>query len=486
MLKKIIIFILLATVVFIGGFIFLNSRLQTAEAGSGENVYGWAWSKNIGWISFNCTNCEGNSNCDKQATCDGTHKNYGVNINPSTGLFSGYAWSEHIGWIHFAPAGPYPTTTPNYPYSACVDLPSITTEPCDGIGSYNVAGWARALANGDGWDGWIKLRGTTIGGTPYGVSIIDTTTSPAEFKGWAWGGDDTYAEAVIGWISFNRINCDPDKDGVTEGGASNPDFPNCPNGQAISDYKVMTNLNAPPVVTNPHETFNPCAWGTTPQVADGFSVILNWTYSDPEGDSQQAYEIWLDNDSSFTGAKFNYKVEPSASTAYTLNLTHDIEGDWLSQLAWNTTYYWKVKVKDSAGNWSESLVDSFAMPSHASPNVDFEPSPQSPSVGELVQFCSVYEEQTYVDPDTGEEITEIICPTDLTFCYNATCVEWYWTFENGNPANSTKKNPPVTFSITGSNNVTLKVTDSYGFWCRKEKTITSQLPLPEWKEIAPF
>jgi len=59
------------------------------EADENDNVWGWAWSENIGWISFNGVN-------------------YGVNIDPASGDFSGYAWSENIGWIKFDPAGPYP------------------------------------------------------------------------------------------------------------------------------------------------------------------------------------------------------------------------------------------------------------------------------------------------------------------------------------------------------------------------------------------
>lgn len=40
----------------------------------------WGWSSNYGWISFNCTN---------ETTC-GTN-NYGVNVDTTTGKFSGYA-----------------------------------------------------------------------------------------------------------------------------------------------------------------------------------------------------------------------------------------------------------------------------------------------------------------------------------------------------------------------------------------------------------
>ena len=80
---------------FIVGFLFLVlavfSLLNIADekvfAGSEHNLSGWAWSENIGWISFN-------------STTGGGGVNYGVTV-ASNGRLSGYAWSENIGWITF-------------------------------------------------------------------------------------------------------------------------------------------------------------------------------------------------------------------------------------------------------------------------------------------------------------------------------------------------------------------------------------------------
>jgi len=132
-----------------------------------HNVWGWAWSENIGWISFSC---------EDTMTVGVEGPDYGVHIDdnnssPTYGQFSGYAWSRGttdnpggIGWIRFDPP-PDPTYSNGYPappyYSARV---STTTG--------EVSGWARACAgtaNPDicatgtnpaagGWDGWIKLR----------------------------------------------------------------------------------------------------------------------------------------------------------------------------------------------------------------------------------------------------------------------------------------------------------------------------------------
>lgn len=167
-----------------------RQALPKTHHSSTDNVSGWGWSDNIGWIGFNCTD----NNC--------TSTNYGVNVNWSTGYFSGYAWSDNIGWINFAPSGTYPAAGPSY--SACVDLPDITTEPCNGIGSYNVAGWVRVQmcitnpANCNGWEGWIKLGDSSRKWwTEAAGSQVKINPDTKEFEGWAWGSD------VIGWISFN-------------------------------------------------------------------------------------------------------------------------------------------------------------------------------------------------------------------------------------------------------------------------------------------
>ena len=178
-LKDIKVFLVIAVV----AFTFFISEEARAEAV--YNLSGWAWSENIGWISFNSENTVGGS------------INYKVKIDFSTGVFSGYAWSENIGWISFNEIEL--TGCPSGTCQAKLDF--LTNE---------VSGWARVLSYGGGWDGWIRLRDTN-----YGVSWNESTN---ELEGWAW------SDMVVGWISFNCNN---------EGVCENPDY---------SDYKVTTTL----------------------------------------------------------------------------------------------------------------------------------------------------------------------------------------------------------------------------------------------------
>lgn len=151
--------------VAIGGFLYKQTFVQASAA---DNVMGWGWSENIGWISMNCDNPEISPQCSST--------NYGVDVNVLTGEITGYAWSENIGWIAMA------TSTSGCPIGPCeAKLDLLTNE---------VSGWARVYAT----DAWISLRGTS---PDYGVTYNPATR---QFEGWAWEPD------ILGWISFNCNN----------------------------------------------------------------------------------------------------------------------------------------------------------------------------------------------------------------------------------------------------------------------------------------
>jgi hypothetical protein len=542
------------------------------------NLMGWAWSENIGWISLNSVNCntdgdgkyEGSGEAigSPPAGCptSGQAYNYGVNVQglPTDTMrdIIGYAWSDKIGWIKFDPPSPYPSGQPSNPTQfgagtvygwarACGAAPNPST--CGGgTGGNTVAG---------GWEGWINMT-DAVPPSLYEVTVGDGDgyMEPGEeFFGWAWGGGGSdLSNAVIGWISWNCKNevcrdpttwqildysCSPTappaQSCVSNGGECHNSCITCnTNGKIIcnsegvdphcsapgtcvaNNYKVTYQpVNQPPNIPSTSESIDQCCYGCVPQVAQGVSVTFSWTYSDLEGDPQTAYEIWVDNDSGFSDPKFNYLVVSSGSTAYTLNLSNDANGDWDpdgdgipvsldpdEHLLWGTTYYWKVGVTDQgSGQTTWSSIDSFPMPAHAAPYVNFSWCPQSPAVYQETQFCSVTEAGV-CDAATCPP------PTDETECYDAAgnvvnCANWSWVFTDAtSPLDSTPpaeisgstfeyQNPrEIKFQSAGLKEVTLTVTDSAptSYSCSAssfDKTppgVQVGLPLPEWREIPPF
>lgn len=377
-------------IIFVSIAIVLGlSAANKSIAGPADNVSGFAWSENIGWISFNNTS-------------GGGAINYGVNIDPSTGNFSGYAWSENIGWIDFS--------------SAVLDL-----------SSFKVSGWLRALSNGGGWDGWIKLaKAADDSGANYQVSVDKST---GDFSGWAWGSD------VVGWVNFKGLN-----------------------------YKVVTTLSsnqppASPTFSSPVETWSSCS------LAGVSKITLYWQYSDADGDPQDSYQVLVDNNPGFSSPEIDSCLSPEPNTCLSGNSSQSYTP--ITALNWNTTYYWKVKVKDNQGNWSNfSNSKSFATPSHAYPWIDFNWLPSSPKANELVQFSSA----------------------STTFYGGASGLSWAWDF--GDSGIASTQNPTHSYLTQGTYLIKLGVCDNSSYCCTgtdgRQKSLQISLPLPEWKEISPF
>jgi len=400
-----------------------------------HNVWGWAWSENIGWLSFSCTN----------TMAIGTGLDFGVDINPSTGNFSGYAWSENIGWIDFAPAGPYPAA-PNY--SARVDL--ITGE---------VSGWAKVLTDGGGWDGWLKLKDTNY------RTFID---SQGQFRGWAW------SDMVVGWISFNHLNCDSDNNGISDQGY----YPQCPVGQTVSNYKVMTSLsfNPPPTAnTLSVDSPNPNDYC---RITGYPPVRLKWQFSDP-GDSQSAYQIQVDTNSNFLSPEVDTGKIISGSQAFLIQPPYPT-------LSFASTYYWRLRVWDSQNVTSTDWIyppsppgsptsppgNSFTTISHAYPYPDFTPSPQNPTAGALVTFLD--NSKCY---SVGN--LEYDCKTNPSNQY-----QWDFT-DDGIIDKWDRGNTTTTYPTKGTYIAKLIITNDVGN-CTTTRQVRVGLPLPEWKEIIPL
>ena len=389
--KNLIIFLIICAVVFGVSFFVGVSEVKTS---SSENVSGYAWSENIGWISFNCTN---------QDTCGSV--DYGVDI-AQDGIFSGHAWSEHVGWISFNASD----------LSGC---PSGTCQAEMNLGTGEISGWAKVLTS----DEWISLRGTT---PDYGLSLNMATK---KFEGWAWGSD------VVGWVSFNCIN-----QGVC----------------ATSDYKVIAMFSLPPSAEN--LSVNQGDYCSSP-----LHPTFSWTFSDPDlGDTQEAYQVQVDNNSNFSSPELDSDKVISSSNSYSTP----------SPLSYNATYYWRVKVWDDWNTESSWAVGpSFTTPLHAYPDPVFTKNPSVTTLWEFVQFCSTQE--------TG------VCDDDVSKCYDNNNNEiscggksFLWTFPD---SSTTTENPLVQFISIGSNNVSLEITDDVGT-CLESENLWVGFRLPIWRE----
>lgn len=458
-LTTIIILVILITL----GFVLDKfPKTEPVQSASTDNVSGWAWSENIGWISFNCT--------DRETEIPGfcITSNYGVDLDISTGYFSdpSYAWSENIGWINFVPAGPYPLGPPN-DYSAKVDF-----------ATGNVTGWIRAEANNGGWDGWI-LMGRETGGWSNQVTMDLVTRG---FSGWAWGSD------VVGWISFSSRNCDADGDGFSDGTPTG-----CPPVEtSIPPYGG----EAPDVNFPPTAAYDSVTWDTS---TDSRNPWLSWIFTDPEGLDQNSYQIQID-DGDFS-IPANIEIDFTATDG-TISTTYRSSG---TTLDWSTTYNWRVKVKDSADNWSDwtnpldnPTISIFTLPTHAFPDVSFIGSPYYPSAEENVSFTSDTDPYRSICYDADGGCLHLSKGGNDTYGWTFTLIKGTGTLNwdaDDYPGGYTYldyDNPVVSFSDSGQWDVTLEITDGSGETFNGEpykgsdtRTINVREPLPQWKEIIP-
>lgn len=175
-----LLFGLMAGVIFAGSYLFSsdvigpNDKTPIVSAAApalvapavDPYIRGWAWSSTIGWISFDCRDV---------GACG---INYKTALDLATGSVAAggehWAWSSTIGWIDTNPSGGYPEA-PNH---------GLHLNMADGT----MTGWMRAIAYGDGWDGWIKVTDAKVSAGGYIKNSAGTD------GGWMWGSTN------VGWV----------------------------------------------------------------------------------------------------------------------------------------------------------------------------------------------------------------------------------------------------------------------------------------------
>ncbi|MDE2030640.1 MAG: hypothetical protein KGI58_00015 [Patescibacteria group bacterium] len=150
------------TVVLLSIFVFFVMGQSQAHASTADNMYGEAWSSDIGWISF--------SNCTSATSCSGS--SYGVTMDSVSGVLSGQAWSSNVGWINF-------TNVTGCPASNCQPKVNLTT----GV----ISGFGQAVQEG----GWIALNAADLGQSGWNWTMNTTTGA---VTGQAWG------DMNFGWV----------------------------------------------------------------------------------------------------------------------------------------------------------------------------------------------------------------------------------------------------------------------------------------------
>ncbi len=495
-------FFLIAIAVFalIFSFAPYPFSLQRAEA-SDANVRGFAWSDNIGWISFN----------NSDVTPEGA--DYGVNIDPDTRKLSGDAWSESIGWISFdrGETGVPPSNDP-CPDGSCTAL--LTA-------GYKLDGWARALNYGGGWDGWIKLNGIATDSSPYGVTL-DTDTK--EFEGWAYGSD------VIGWIIFCDVylavagNNPPIINSVTDWpdpvfSGNNIQFSvNWTDPDAGDQEKIhicKTNSITGQVCSggswcdsSSFGTNNPMACNYAVQVGDegsngyyafvcddddfcssstegNFTVGTFFNATNLEGSwsfcsdalhpilvwgviegTPTGYDVEIYSDGELSNLIYEYKTSSSSSTSHYANFgaegqnylntngscsdvgDNGFHNSPRCNLNYESTYWWRVRVKnnkDDWGNWSEKDILTVESSHHwPKPSFSIDPiSPQTESITNLFGEATVYGGSTVGTWEWG-----ISGVADYSYV---------------NSTDASSQNPNVQFNTIGGTTISLQVTDDSGY-----------------------
>ena len=233
---------------------------------------------------------------------------------------------------------------------------------------------------------------------------------------------------------------------------------------AAQDQVVITLTNTPPTVSG--LTVDPpsaALFCGNPQ--EHFS----WTFSDQQdGNTQTAYELQVSSNSNFSSPEFDSGKVASSSQQRFVSVSSSPSAN---QLAFNTNYYWRVRVYDNA-DASSGWVNgsSFATPRHAWPSPAFTWSPSVPDAGDKVIF------------------------TDQTiFASGSTNHSWSWAIPNASYVDSTSsssENPHVQFNSTNASTVVLTSTDDVGSCSTSStpsvgNTVNPRPPLPQFKEVQP-
>jgi len=457
-----------------------------------DELWGWAWSSNVGWISFNSKNCdldndgeyEGASEGDSQwspATApptdcptSGNAFRYAVTMDRDTGNLGGYAWNDNVGWISFASSSVPGGVTNNYWTADCDASCTIANDctACVNIDDEKIYGGAIVLSLGD--DGWLQFDDDNIGDTTvYGLEA--SSTESAVF-GFAWNENGSVGgnKTGIGWVSFNSDYKICDLSSVDAGKMCNSDL-DCPSGLCVSNgspaYAVTANFNRPPTVSSfelfPFDYCSNSALSSRP----------TWVFDDPDaGDTQVAYQLIVDDDNDISSPLFDtgkcdeFNVNPDCVASYDASafLLHTVY-----TLDYDDEYFYWVRVWDNNGGVSAFAGSiSSTTPENEYPEPYFSWFSPDPSAKEEVKF---FDESIHY----SSGLPDVSVDCDIANC------SYLW--EDDVPVNfgNTPTASSTIYLIPDQNSfdVNLTVTDDSGYFCSTSTTMQGiKKKLPTWEE----
>lgn len=261
-IKKILASFLL-TFSVLAGFVYLSSQTKNVFAqNSNITLSGYAWSENIGWISFATSTNGGNP----------------IIVDSSENV-NGYAWSDNIGWIKFGGLSGIPNGGANAKFSTSTKQMTGWARACAGT----VNADCNSASRTDGWDGW-----TNLSGPGYGVKLNkvgETSVDPS----FAWGSD------VVGWIDFRQ---------AYGNGVKFDDSGNTPTTPSISNLTPSPSCSAP----------------NTPQVYLSWNANGSFSYEIKRGASVIASNInpagstYTDSTGLATSTDYTYVVKATGAS----------------------------------------------------------------------------------------------------------------------------------------------------------------------------
>jgi hypothetical protein len=240
------------------------------------------------------------------------------------------------------------------------------------------------------------------------------------------------------------------------------------NGSVADTVQVVVN---PPAPVTSNVTVTVPDYCTT-----GPSAWVSWDFSDPSGGPQSAYQVQIDNQSSFNSPEFDSgQVNCSNCRQVYSNLgILQFQNTYRARVrTWNSygvVSPWQVATSCIGGDGCQAN-GSWVTPNYAYPNVyppyHFTWLPANPAVSSPVQFT----DRTLFSPTSNNR-------------------RWLWTFVHagGGSGSSTAQNPSYTFNTAGVYQVTENVRDSSmppGRYCSYTQSVSIQKSIPIWKEIAP-